>query len=107
MKDPVPLVPVERLLGPQVDVDSQQFLEILNEAGVVPEASPGLPIDEKVLVARLMGFSTSYRAEDTHIPRAVATDKAYDLLRFSVRKLSRVTTVLFRFSDNGVRGEGF
>ena len=60
MKDPVPLVPVERLLGPQVDVDSQQFLEILNEAGVILEASPGLPIDEKVLVARLMGFSTSY-----------------------------------------------
>lgn len=50
-----------------------------NEADVMEEASPGLPIDEKVQVARLIGFATGYRGEDTQIPRAVATGKAYDL----------------------------
>jgi len=43
LKYPVAHIPVERLLGPHVDLHPEQFLKILNQPGVIHQAPARFP----------------------------------------------------------------
>ena len=69
---------MERFLGPDVDLDPKQFLEILNQPGMVQQTSARLPGDQQVEVAARIGVATGHGAEHTQVVGAVPLSKTED-----------------------------
>jgi len=54
---------MERFLGPDVDLDPQQFLEILNQPGVVHKTPDRSPCNKQIEVAVLVGLTSGHGTE--------------------------------------------
>jgi len=80
MKDPVAHVPVERLLGPDMDLHPEQLLEILNQPGVIHQTPAGFPGDQQIEVAILIGFTARNRPKHTQTVGSAPPGKPEDLL---------------------------
>ena len=70
---------MKRFFSADVDFDSEEVLEILDEAGVVEETAAGFPGDEKVQVAAFVGLTAGHRAEDAEVVSAAEGREAEDL----------------------------
>lgn len=71
---------MERLLGAKVNLDAEQFLEILNQARVVHQAAARFPGDEQVEVALFVGFPSRHGTEHADAMSAVQPGEPEDLL---------------------------
>jgi hypothetical protein len=63
---------VERFLSPDVDLDPEQFLEVLNQPGMIQQTPARFPGDQQIEVAILIGFTAGHRAEYAHVARNVS-----------------------------------
>ena len=63
-----------------MDLHAEQFLKILDEAGVVEKAAAGLPFYEQVEIALRAGFAARHRAEDAHSAGTATAGELKDFL---------------------------
>jgi hypothetical protein len=78
VKDSVAYVPMERFLGPDVDLDPKQLLEILNQPGMVQQTPARLPGDQQIEVAARIGVATGHGAEHAQVVGAVPFGETKD-----------------------------
>ena len=82
---------MKRLLGPDMDLDPEQLLQVLNQPGMIQQTPAWLPRYQQVEVAALVGFASGHRAEHPQVVGAVPRGEPEDLFRRSARNVSKVT----------------
>ena len=91
----VPDVPVERLFGYDVNLDSEEILQVFLEFDVVEKVSAPVPGHEEIqIAARIVVtalLTASDRPEDAEIVRSVACGQAKIALRLLVRRSCSVS----------------
>ena len=65
---------------PDVDLHPEQFLEILNQPGVIQQTPARFPRYQQIEVAVLIGFTTGHGAEHAQAVGAAPLSEAEDLL---------------------------
>jgi hypothetical protein len=66
-KDSVAHVPMKRLLGPHMDLDPEQLLQVLNQPGMIQQTPARLPRYQQIEVAALVGFASGHGAEHAQV----------------------------------------
>ena len=90
-EDALAHVPVQGLLGTDMDLHPKQILEIFNQTSVIEKTAAWFPSDQQVEVAIFIGFIGGHRAEHAQTVRARREASRRIWSRCSLRNVSRVT----------------
>ena len=78
-KDSVAHIPMQRLPGPDMDLDPEQLLQVLNQPGMIQQTPAWLPRYQQIEVAALVGLASGNGAEYTQIVGAMPRGEPEDL----------------------------
>src|SRR5450432_1482557 len=71
---------MQRLLGADMDLHSEQLLEVLNQPGMIQQTAAWLPGYQQIEVAARIGLTASHGAEHAHAGSAAPPGEEEDFL---------------------------